>query len=570
MNTQHSPLTRFAPALFLLCALLLFSFPREASAFGCGPASASLDSSTYSANVGSTFSVILTFAPVCAGAIQDNTSGSFATVPNTDTDLDCNAASCTGFNTSPKTATLKCEAAGTYTIRGANLHAITGSDVFSSNATVTCKAKPKSIIGLPGNYLTLSSGLVGYWPFDGKTTNWATGKTNDLSGYGNTGQLINMSTSTSPTPGKIGQALKFNGSTNYVSESTSISNIQSVAFWAKATTGVSQGLINLTGSSVYISTNASSVISGTGFTSPTYYVDGFASTTPGLYDANWHRIVVTGTAAITGSQIEVGRANGVYFNGSIDDVRIYKRALSASEVQELYNIGAANVAHSNTTALSSGLVGYWNFDGGTTHWNTGKVDDVSGNGNTGQLINMSTSTSPVAGKIGQALKFDGTSSYVNIPASASLTSTNTMTVSAWVKTASSSPYILAMDPGCAKSTTHCGPYSLSTINGGRFTINNFTGVVIDSSVSIADGKWHHVVGTYDKVNAKIFVDGVQTGSTAYSNSISGTSLPIRIGGDDRTPVGNFFPGTIDDVRIYNRALSASEVQALYRMGRVRL
>jgi hypothetical protein len=196
-----------------------------------------------------------------------------------------------------------------------------------------------STIGLPGNYLTLSRGLVGYWPLDGKTTNWATGKTNDLSGHGNTGQLINMSTSTSPVPGKIGGALKFNGSTSYVSEGTSISNIQSVAFWAKATTGVSQGLINLTGSSVYISTNASSVISGTGFTSPTYYVDGLASTTPGLYDANWHHIVVTGTAAITGSQIEVGRANSVYFGGTIDDVRVYNRALSASEVQELYSMG---------------------------------------------------------------------------------------------------------------------------------------------------------------------------------------------------------------------------------------
>jgi hypothetical protein len=71
-------------------------------------------------------------------------------------------------------------------------------------------------IGLPGNYLTLSSGLVGYWPLDGKTTNWATGKTNDLSGQGNTGQLINMSTTTSPTPGKIGQALKFNATSGYI------------------------------------------------------------------------------------------------------------------------------------------------------------------------------------------------------------------------------------------------------------------------------------------------------------------------------------------------------------------
>jgi hypothetical protein len=76
-------------------------------------------------------------------------------------------------------------------------------------------------IGVPSNYLTLSSGLVGYWPLDGKNTNWSTGQTLDLSGQGNTGQLINMSTTTSPVAGKIGQALNFNGSNSYVSTSLS-------------------------------------------------------------------------------------------------------------------------------------------------------------------------------------------------------------------------------------------------------------------------------------------------------------------------------------------------------------
>jgi len=156
---EHSPLTRFAPALLLLCFLLLFSFPHNADAFGCSPTSASLNSSTYSANVGSTFSVILTISPVCGGAIQDNTSGSFATVPNNDTDLDCNATSCTAFATSPKTVTLKCEAAGTYTIRGANIHSVAGSDVFSTNATVTCNAAAPPAAASPSRTMWLFEGF---------------------------------------------------------------------------------------------------------------------------------------------------------------------------------------------------------------------------------------------------------------------------------------------------------------------------------------------------------------------------------------------------------------------------
>jgi hypothetical protein len=112
---------------------------------------------------------------------------------------------------------------------------------------------------------------------------------------------------------------------------------------ASTTLAVAQGLVNLTGSSVYISTNSSKVLSATGFTSPTYYIDGIASSTPGLYDAKWHHVVVTGTAAITGSQVEIGRGNGVYFGGLIDDVRMYNTALTYQQSWQLYKLGAVRI-----------------------------------------------------------------------------------------------------------------------------------------------------------------------------------------------------------------------------------
>ncbi len=127
-----------------------------------------------------------------------------------------------------------------------------------------------------------------------------------------------------------------------------------------------------------------------------------------------------------------------FFNGKIDDVRIYNRALSPTEVKQLYNLGTANAAHSNTVALSNGLVGYWTFDGPAMDWRKNQVADASGNGNTGSLVSLGTTTAPTPGKIGQALKFDGSTSYVDIGnvSALSFDRTTPFTISMWLKTSS--------------------------------------------------------------------------------------------------------------------------------------
>ena len=92
----------------------------------------------------------------------------------------------------------------------------------------------------------------------------------------------------------------------------------------------------------------------------------------------------------------VGQFGDAVWLGKIDDVRVYNRALSATEIKQLYNLGAANVGHSNAM-ISNGLVGYWTFDGKDTNWTTGQTRDLSGNGNNGSLAFMSTSSSPAIG-----------------------------------------------------------------------------------------------------------------------------------------------------------------------------
>ncbi len=174
-------------------------------------------------------------------------------------------------------------------------------------------------------------------------------------------------------------------------------------------------------------------------------------------DGKWHQVAVTrsGTSLIfyvdgvniyttsTGSNalnslgFEIGRATydgATFFNGAIDDVRVYNRALSAGEMKQLYQEGAAKAASGTTlqngTTLGAGLVGYWSFNGADT---TDKMYDRSGNNNNGYLsAGVATSSMKVAGKLGQAFNWNGSSKYIVVPDNATLDGPN-LTLAGWFK-----------------------------------------------------------------------------------------------------------------------------------------
>ena len=103
------------------------------------------------------------------------------------------------------------------------------------------------------------------------------------------------------------------------------------------------------------------------------------------------------------------------FKGTIDEVRIYNRALSATEVAKLYGSGAVKTNASsanldNGSSLERGLVGHWTFDGADV---TTVVADRSGQGNNGYFIGGATLSAKVIGKLGQALRFDGADDYLH-------------------------------------------------------------------------------------------------------------------------------------------------------------
>jgi len=226
------------------------------------------------------------------------------------------------------------------------------------------------------------------------------------------------------------------------------------------------------------------------------------------------------------------------------------------------------LAHSNTVALSNGLVGYWTFDGPTLKWKVGTAADSSGNGNNGQLIGMSTSTSPTAGKIGQALKFNGLTSVIEGPSSFSSTYFgNDFTISAWIKSTDTSTN------GKVIVSTYAGfggnEVDLQFKHSGAHQQIGLMGFFTNAD-SLPNGKWHLITATRNTAGLEtIYLDGVQIDQTSgTSGTLTYTSNnQVVIGGDNsgNNPTMN---GSIDDVRIYNRVLSYQEIKQLYSLGKV--
>ena len=207
--------------------------------------------------------------------------------------------------------------------------------------------------------------------------------------------------------------------------------------------------------------------------------------------------------------------------------------------------------------LNSGLVGYWSFDGkdmaGVTAY------DRSGNSNNGTLTN-----GPVRaiGKIGQGLSFDGSDDYISISNFCPSISNTAGTISAWVKpdvdnqATDNNDYIFNCQAGHQPSLFILGG-SIPDYEFRRFTARTVATTRPRANV------WVHLIATWNTSIQTIYVNGVQEDSDAtVSTTQSGAGYIGIFGGTTGS-----WDGLIDDVRVYNRALSASEIQRLYNLGR---
>jgi hypothetical protein len=213
------------------------------------------------------------------------------------------------------------------------------------------------------------------------------------------------------------------------------------------------------------------------------------------------------------------------------------------------------VTVSNTAA--PGLVAAYGFEEGTG----GTAGDSSPNGLNGTIANAAW---VAGGKFGEALSFNGTNSWVTVLDNPALHLTTGMTLEAWVKPTLVDGWEAVLIKEAAGDLTY-GLYSDNfgnDVNGpkrpGVYVKQGGGTYYTLGTAQVALNTWTHLAATYDGSNLRLYVNGTLASTKARTGSLNTSTNPLRIGGD--SVWSEWFNGLIDEVRVYDRALSAAEIQ----------
>ncbi len=212
------------------------------------------------------------------------------------------------------------------------------------------------------------------------------------------------------------------------------------------------------------------------------------------------------------------------------------------------------------TVLPSGTEAYYPLDTGTGD----RAYDMSANSNDGALTG---NPSWITGQVGDALSFNGSSQYVTIPDNSSLDQTGDLTIEAWVNLANytNTNEIVAKTVGSGSTNT---TYDLRTQAGtGDLQFLGYDSALrtVTSTVPVGTGGWHQVAVTKTGGTATLYIDGLVEGQGSVGTTTTNTSN-LKLGARDDLNASNFLNGDIDEVRIYDRALSAAEISGDYAAG----
>jgi len=224
------------------------------------------------------------------------------------------------------------------------------------------------------------------------------------------------------------------------------------------------------------------------------------------------------------------------------------------------DITSASDINSTFIRIIDGLVGAWHFDEGE-----GTIAyDSSGNGNHGTIYGATWTD----GKFGKALSFDGSDDYVDCGNDASLDMdiTGSFTIEAWVKLNGLTGDYQVIAGRWYDGETADQSYGLqfrsnSSIPGVIVYDISETGCYSPEGIDF--DQWYHIVGLYDGSYLRVYVNNTQKNSCSYSGNIANTNAPFTIGRWTKSDDKNPFYGTIDEVRIYNQALTPEEISDLY-------
>jgi hypothetical protein len=438
-------------------------------------------------------------------------------------------------------------------------------------------------------------GPVGWWKMDEKVS--GNGQTiNDSSGYGNTGTTssANGTGMDCMVQGKYGSACEFDGVDDYVNagsgSSLDITDAITIEMWMKINTDAVARIAAKSGDGslgwaiVYadwvdaiewrISTTGSDWNGGVSGTNGLeinqwshivlsydgaymrVYIDGIEDTAGDFPYALTGNINIAPAATLIG--VDKQNFNN-FFNGSIDDVRIYNYARTQAQIMEDYSAGAGRKQP----------IGHWKFNEGysTTANNSG----IGGSALNGTLTNMASPATSASGwtdegKMGKGLVFDGGNDYVEVGNATSLNITGDLTLGAWVKTNNAGTTgILGKDE--TDSQDKYMPYTIYLSSGKiRFMMGNSSTTYSAISNTVLDiDTWYHVVATVSGTKMQVYINGIADGSdTTFAGTRYSNSLPLYVG--KYYSGGLYFNGTIDDVKIYNYALTEDDIRQEYNQG----
>ena len=419
-----------------------------------------------------------------------------------------------------------------------------------------------------------SIGLVGWWPFNGNA--------NDESGNGNNG-IVNGATLTNDRFGEANRAFSFDGIDDYILTNyygVENDNSRTFSFW----------VLNNSATQKVIMSYGTNDTSRTYFNIWTGYNCGGISVdishsaityNSSLNNPNWNHYVIVLNKSI-GSNVsnllfyengallnsicnlyydslintlksfpltfgKYHAANTNYFTGKIDDVGIWNRALTQSEITSLYN----QTTNSNIPSYvpTNGLVGYWPFNG--------NANDESGNGNNFN-INSATISNDRNNQSYSAYYFNG-QQYMEVTSpSFTLSPNSSFSISAWVKP--------DVNGECAltSGTTESGNFVLGlwgASNGASFGAALQQGPWIGANSIVGISQWTNLTAVFDSSNLKLYKNGNLISSANYNYGGNPKNMPFRLGCDHA--VNNKSRGFIDDIGIWQRALTQSEIIALY-------
>jgi hypothetical protein len=470
----------------------------------------------------------------------------------------------------------------------------------------------------------LERGLVGHWTFDGGAIDFANpaAEVRDVSGNDNTGDWENHASSTAI--GTVGQALQFDGNDDkVVVQHNAILDLAnfSISAWFKTSGGSEDILVITNKQNAFDDRNWWLAIdNGQGFAGGNGELALRTSSGGDIVsievdrdfrDGQWHHAVgvvnpaqnsaslwvdgqqeasQTGVGSPDTQQAPVIIGSGGdqrFFDGKIDDVRVYSRSLSKEEIQRLYDLG--NTTRINTTQRTKdggnqgGLEGHWTFDGPDMDLTNaaGEVRNTAGNGGTENWYNHATTTA--IGQLGQALEFDGSDDYIGLGNSIISDGQKNVTFAGWARTDRRDAAQALLTHDHRYNNWHVKLYASNASGEAFFDVEDASDScnISVKSEPITDTDWHHYAGVVEEGGSiTLYIDGAVAAKTANSCTGDYNRSAFKQGsciGAERqngnafgcNPVsgaGAHFDGAIDDVRYYNRALSQEEIQRLYEMG----